>query len=227
MIFGWREYSHYSEKKGMSDSYNSIIDFNEAEKSELKSSLNLKAADNYIMRQNFISERIAKEQFKKELEGYKKVNAYMKSEIVTSIKSLESKYNEVSSNQFDDIEIMDGEYIHKDVVDKYFLRVPKTFNYADDWFSLTGTVKKESTIIDTLYMLNKFDAIIGYKKSEKKFSWLRKKSPVVELTSYNPYSKINYVNNIVVDKNKGKVGNILFSKPAMIIYGFLGASILN
>ena len=65
-------------------------------------------------------------------------------------------------------------------------------------------------------MINKFDVTIGWKKPDKSFKFLRKKIPVVELISYSPYSKINYVNNVVVDDNKS---NIFTSKPAMVVYG--------
>jgi len=219
IILSWRECSHAADKKAQEESYEAVITFNDIEKGQLKNSLDLKVADSVIMAQNIMSEKVAKEQLKEELEGYKSITAYMKSEVITSIKSLEAKYTDLSKDQFEDITIKDGVYIHKDDVDRNFIRIPKTFTYSDEWMSLNGTVNKESTLIDSLGIFNKFDAIIGYKNQDKSFSWARKKVPVVELKSYNPNTSINYVNNVVVNNDKGKVGSILLSKPAMFIYG--------
>ena len=227
MLFGYREYGNYQAKKEIAESYNSVLDFKDFENGELKSSLELKVAENFVMKQNVISERVAKEHFKKELKGYKDINSFMKSEVMTSIRSLEAKYDESIGDEFDGIAITDDNYIHKDIVEKNFLRVPKSFSYEDEWTSINGTVLKKSTIIDSIDIFNKFDAIIGTKKSEKSFSWLRKKDPVIELKSYNPNTKINYVNNITVDTKKGKVGNIFLSPFAMMAYGFVLATALN
>jgi len=222
LLFGWREYSHYADKKATEASYEAVITYNETEKAQLKNSLDLKVADVKVMEQNIMSEKVAKEQLGKELEGYKNITAYMKSEVITSIKNLEAKYNEPKTDPFEGISLLEDEYIHKDVVSSMFVRVPKPFGYSDDWMSINGVVNKEAVTIDSLGIFNKFDAIIGYKKPEGSFSFLKKKSPVVELISYSPYTKINYVNNVVVNNDKGKVGNILLSKPAMLIYGFIG-----
>lgn len=227
LAFGWREYQNNILKKDLISSYNAVIDFNEKENDQLKESLDLKVSDNFIMKQNVISEKVANQKFREELAEYKKINSYMKSEVVTSINNLEVKYKNLSKDQFDGIDIKDGEYIHKDIVNKNFLRVPDTIYYNDDWMSLIGTINKQGAIIDSLYMFNKFDAVIGYKKPEKNFKWLRKKEPVVELKSYNPYTKINYVNNVTVDNNKGKVKNIFTSPIALFAYGFIGATALN
>lgn len=228
ILFGWREYSHYMEKLTIVRDYNSAIDFKDAEKGQLKNSLDLKVADEFIMKQNLISEKVAKEQLKEELKGYKDLTAYMKSEVITSIRNLEAKYDDKDSDPFIGIDLLDGDYIHKNIVDKNFVRAPKSFSYKDDWMSFEGTVNRKSTALDSLYLLNKFDATIGYVRPDTTFGWLRKKTPVVSLKSYNPYTKIVYVNNVVVDNGKGKVGNILFSKPAMLIYGALvGGIFLN
>ena len=224
-FIGWREYSHYCEKQTIAESYKSVIDFKETEKSQLKNSLDLKVADEFVMKQNIVNSKIAQEELKEELKGYKDLTAYMKSEVITSIKNLEAKYDNKESDPFEGINLLDGDYIHKDDVDKNFIRVPKSFSFEDEWLSFEGTVSRESAVLDSLYLLNKFDATIGYVRPDTTFSWFRKKTPVVSLKSYNPYTKIVYVNNVVVDNDKGKVGNVLFSKPAMLVYGAIAGGI--
>lgn len=225
LVFGWREYSHYTDIQDMADSYKATVNFHKGEAAQFKNSLDLKVADEFIMKQNIVSSEIANEQLKDEIKGFKNINSYMKMEVLEVIKNLEIKYSEANiKNPFEGIILKDDEYLHKDDVAENFLRLPKTFKEESDsgWFYIAGVINKESLTIDSLSMFNKFDATIGLKKSEKKFSWLRKKEPVVSLKSYNPYTKIVYVNNVVVDNDKGKVGNILFSKPAMFLYGFVG-----
>lgn len=225
MILLQRECSHAAEKKDIKQSYDAVIAFKDGERNQIKQSLDLKVQDSVVMAQNIMSNKVAMEQLEGELNGYKNINAYLKSEVITSVKNLEAKYNEVNKNQFDGIQVKDGKYIHMDDVDKNFIRIPRTFSYKDDWMALNGTVKKESTIIDSLGMFNKFDAVIGYKRPEGTFGFLKKKSPVVELKSYNPYTKINYVNNITIKGDDSKAKNILLSKPAFFIYGVIGGKV--
>lgn len=226
LFIGGREVQHYFIDKDRKESYEAVIRFNEGEKAQLMNSLDLKAQDNKLMKQNIMSQKIALEQFEKELEDYKSINSYMKTEVMSSIKSLEAKYNSKPKDEFEGITVKPGGYIHRDEVAKNFLRVPAPFEYKDEWFSINGTVNKESTMIDSLSMFNKFDAVIGYKKSEKSFSWLRKKEPVVELTSFSPYTEVTYINNVVVDEKKGKAKSVLLSKPAMLLYGVIGGAII-
>ena len=88
LLFGYREYQHYVLNKDLKESYNSVIDFKNAETGQLKNSLELQVADNFVMKQNVLSEKVAKEQFQEELKGYKEITAYMKSEVMTSIRKL-------------------------------------------------------------------------------------------------------------------------------------------
>jgi len=226
LCIGGMQLNHYFSIKDMENSYESVINFKEAEKSQLKNSLDLKIEDSRVMQQHIISQDVALNQFKKEFKDYKKVNSYLKSEVISTIRGLEAKYDSVKKDDFAGITIADGGYISKKDVAKNFLRIPANFEYKDEWLSLNGTVNKKSTTIDSLSMFNKFDAIIGYKKSDKSFGWLRKKDPVVELKSYSPYTKITHVNNVVINDKKSKTKNILLSTPAVFIYGLIGGGIL-
>lgn len=222
IFIGWREYSHYEERRATKESYESVIAFHEGEKAQLKNSLDLKVVDEIVMRQNIMTSDIANEHLKGEIEGFKEINSYMKSEVLAVIRKLEVQYKESNrDNPFEGLTLKNDEYVHKDDVEKNFLRLPKTFEHKEDsgWFYLSGVVKKESVSIDSLSMLNKFDATIGFKKPDKRFGWMKKKEPVVSLKSYNPYSEIVYVNNVTVKDKKNKAGNILLSKPAFFLYG--------
>jgi len=225
-LFGYRECSHSIDKKNMEQSYESVIAFKDGERNQMKKSLDLKVEDSVVMAQNIMSQKVAMEQLQGELDGFKSINSYLKSEVITSVKNLEAKYKDDKKDPFKGIEVKDGKYIHMDAVNKNFIRIPKSFSYKDDWMALEGTVKKENTTIDSLGIFNKFDAIIGYKKPKGPFRFLKKKKPIVELKSYNPYTKINYVNNVTIRGGDSKTKNILLSKPAMLIYGFIGGRAL-
>jgi len=219
-----RECSHAAEKNEIAESYDAMIAFKDGERNQMKRSLDLKTQDSIIMSQNIMSQKVALEQLGEELSGYKSINSYLKSEVITSVKNLEAKYDN-KKDPLDGIKLRDGKYVHMNDVNKHFVRVPNPFTYTDDWMTLKGTVKKESTIIDSLGIFNKFDAIIGYKKPEGTFGFLKKKSPVVELKSYNPYTKINYVNNVTIKGDDNKAKNILLSRPAFFIYGIIGGKV--
>ena len=227
VLLGAREYINYSDSESMKKSYKSIIAFKDGEKKQLKNSLELKVADEFIMKQNIVSSKIAQEQLRGEVERFKEISSYVKMESITAIRNIEAKYNDDNIDDLKEIPVINSKYVLKEDIEKYFVRVNKSFKHENDsgWFYISGLIKKESVLIDSMSVFNKFDATIGIKKSDKNFSWLRKGEPVVYLKSYNPYSKIVYVNNITVENDKSKVGNILFSKPAMIIYGILGGKL--
>jgi len=227
IILGWRECSHAEDKRIQEESYGAVIAFKDGERNQIKKSLDLKVQDSFSMAQNIMTNEIALEQLKRELDGYKSITAYLKSEVTTTLRSLEAKYDTNGVDEFDGAVFHDGNYLHKDYVSKNYIRVPRGFKYNDEWTKFSGTIRKGSTMMDSLSIFNKFDATIGYVKPDTmKWKWFKKPIPVVELNSYNPYTKINYVNNVVVKKDKTDVGNILLSKPAMFIYGLIGGKVL-
>jgi hypothetical protein len=69
---------------------------------------------------------------------------------------------------------------------------------------------------------NKIDAILGWQKPDKPLKFLRKAEPVVKINSYNPYSRIGAINNLVVEDERSKFGKVLTSKPMMFLYGVIG-----
>ena len=81
--------------------------------------------------------------------------------------------------------------------------------------------------IDSLILINKFDATLGWKKPDKAFKFLRKSEPVLAFNSYNPYSTAPYINNLVIEDDGTKFGKILLSRPAFFMYGFLTNSLIN
>lgn len=210
--------------KEVKRNYESIISYSDAEKNKLIKEDSLKAVEIKTMAQNQLSHSVAIEEFKKELNGFKRAQILVKSEILTEINGLSIGLEGDSS--LSDLNLVDSMYLHKDTVLNNFIRIPKSGHYSDDWISMDFKIKKDF-VLDSLRLINKFDIVIGYKKQDKSFGFLRKKDPVVEMKSYNPYSSVPYINNIVIKDDRKGLMKITSSKPAMFAYGFIASTVLN
>ena len=190
----------------------SMDNFHEIEKQQLVDRDSIRAQDVRQMKQNLMSEIAARILLEQEFERFKEINSHVRFETITRIDSLRITYIDTIYNILTDY----TDFIPIDTVSKYFLQTPKGLKFDDGWFNFVGTVDMDGLTIDSMSFINKFDVTIGYKKSDKPFAFLRKKVPVVELISYNPYTTVNYVNNVIVVDKKG---GIFTSKPAFFIYG--------
>lgn len=192
-----------------------VNSFNEKEDDQVVKDTNLKVEDIELMKQNLMSEKAANELLKKEIESYKRIKSYVKAELVSAINNLRIDFSGAGEENIPSTSLATDSTINLDTVNKYFVRVPKVFRHSDkQWFSLSGSVDKKGILFDTIQFINKFDVTIGYKKGKRFYN---KSEPVVELKSYNPYTSVPYVNNIVVQQNKAPW---YYSRVAMLFYGF-------
>lgn len=180
--------------------------FLENEKQQLMKERDLAVFDSEVQKQNLISEKKAKELIGEEAEKYKKLHSFVKAELKTVIKGIDAKYRDTVFFMID--------RVLEEPEDTNMTFVPKVFHYGDEWVNIDGTVKKRSVAIDSLTMINKFDVTIGWKKD----GLFKKSKPVVELKSYNPYTSVPYVNNLVV---KEKQKRPFLSKAGIFFTGII------
>ena len=147
----------------------------------------------------------------------------VKLESKSIVKDVELKYIYIHDTVYKERLVLNGE-LDTAFLNEHYLKIPAKVEMNNDWMSFNATIEKKFSI-DSLSMYNKFDAYLGYKKPEKPLKFLRKSEPVLELRSYSPYTKVAYVNNIVVED--GKKGKFLTSKPAMFLYGLGTGFILS
>jgi len=215
-LFWLRECEHSSDLERDLESTNN---FWETEKEQMISRDSIHIHDMKEMEQNLMSEVSARILLEEEFERFKEISSHVRTETVTRIDTMFIAFDPDSNNIINDY----TDCIPVDTVRAYFIQTPKGVGYADTWFAFSGTVDSIGLTIDSLSMINKFDVTIGWKKPDEPFKFLRKKQPVVELVSYNPYTKVNYINNIVVD-NKESIFN---SKAAWAIYGATAGVIIG
>lgn len=98
--------------------------------------------------------------------------------------------------------------------------VPRNFVTEKKWFSISGKVKKEGVLMDSIKIENESSVTIGWKRSG--FLWL-KKEPIVEIKNTNPYLQVVKMNNIVVKKDKKLLQNPIF----WFGIGIIGGHFLN
>lgn len=77
-----------------------------------------------------------------------------------------------------------------------FMRIPIRFGKKDTWYSISGTVTKAGVHIDSVSMNNRLRITIAYQKN----GFLKRRTPVVEVKSSNPYSAITNVDNVIIKK---------------------------
>lgn len=189
-----------------------VTSFLEIEKTQSISRDSINAQEVFEMKQHLLTETSARILLKEEFERFKSISSHVRTETITRVDSFFIPYSVDPNDVLNDY----TDCVPVDSVKKYFTQIPKGVNYNDTWFSFNGFIDSLGLNIDSLSMINKFDVTIGYKKPDKPLKFLRKKQPVVELISYNPYTSVNYVNNIIIEDSKG---SIFVSKPAFLIYG--------
>lgn len=82
-----------------------------------------------------------------------------------------------------------------------FMRIPIRFGKKDTWYSISGTVTKAGVHIDSVSMNNRLRITIAYQKN----GFLKRRTPVVEVKSSNPYSTIIKVDNVIIKKPYAKL----------------------
>jgi hypothetical protein len=107
-------------------------------------------------------------------------------------------------------------YIHRDSVLKHFVPKNSTASHSELWYDIDVTLA-DSLRIDSLKVRDKIDVILAYKRPK----WWKAKEPIVRVQSYNPYTTIGSVNNLVVKDERSKFVKVLTSKPMMFLYGGL------
>jgi len=216
-LFLFQECEHTSQLEQDLEATNNFL---EIEKQQSISRDSIHAQDIVEMKQNLMSEVSARMLLEEEFERFKEISSHVRTETVTRIDTMFIAYNPSDTN---DIINDYTDCIPIDTVRAYFIQTPKGINYADTWFAFSGTVDSIGLTIDSMSMVNKFDVTIGWKKPDKPFKFLRRKEPVVELISYSPYTQVNYINNIVVDKKE----SIFNSKLAWAVYGTTAGIIIG
>lgn len=214
-LFIFRECEHSSDMKLMAQSMESQKEFLKKEMESYFAGMDLKVEDSVTVKQNLVAsiEDVLDDKYSDlgDVGGVIKVETHTK--IIERIEYIhDTTY----------ISSVSGDFIHKDSITEHFIAKGSKASASDLWYDINITLG-DSLIIDSLLVREKIDAILSYKKPDKSFKFLRKKEPVVTIQSYSPHSNIGYVNNLVVKEDKGsKVGNILTSKPMMIVYGAIG-----
>ncbi len=218
------QHCHYGANiRNQQSEHDAIMSFEENEKNALIKDNNLKAQEIVKMEQNIVSERVAKEYVEKQFDGFRKIQSYMRVELLKSIKGIAIPFNEDPANEFNGIDLVDSSFVRIEDVEKNFMRVPKTISFYDEpWIQFDGKIVSAwgGFEIDSLNVIDKLDAVFGYKKPDKKFKFFRRAKPVLELKSYSPYSSVPYVNNLTVKDNRSGLEKLLTSRAACFAYGF-------
>lgn len=182
--------------------------------------INSQAQDIVSMKQSIVDDKVVTESLKKELKGYKEASL-VETRIVTRIDSFRILLHDTVVVDSARLAALNCEYA--DSLLKEFKKKQKFFTFSDNWFTMSGKSSYKEVSFDSLTFKNEFDVILGYKREK----WYKRSYPVVELKSYNPYSKITYVNNIVVKDKRSKFEKTMLSKPAMLVYGLIAGIIIT
>lgn len=216
----FQRFEHRSDMESMKQSFDSLIEFQKNELNSRFAGKDIMVKDIKEMKQNQVASLKELKSLNKAYSDLKKVNAVIKAELATKIKGTIKIFYDTTYLSADT-----GVFIHRDSISKYFIPKQSKALHSEMWYDISTTIG-DSLTIDSLNVYNKIDVILGYKKPDKAFKFLRKSEPIVSIQSYNPYSKIENVNNLIVNDNRSKVGKLATSKLAGFTYGILGGFLL-
>lgn len=180
--------------------YSSLLSYMEKEKEQMIQSNDLLVQEISIVNQNLVSSTKKVKELSQQFDNYKKIQSHIKAEILSKIEGITIPVITIDKP----IYLSDTGCTDNKIIKEHFIQIPSKVNFSDTWVSFNGTIGKQFTI-DSLSMINKFDVTIGEKKVGKKMLIFNDYEPIVELKSYNPYTTIPYVNNIIVEEKKGKI----------------------
>lgn len=220
--FIFRECKHSRDISSMEDSEKALSSFLEKElESSFSDMKNAIAYSVYEMNQNVVKSIDDVKSVKAQYPTLSDSRSIVKTEsifkisgsipIIPPIKSIAGKTDTCISMSF---------------VDSNFIEKGSKASFSSEWYNISITIE-DSLKIDSLSVREKIDAVMSWKKSDKAFSFLRKKTPVLSVYSYNPNTGVTFVNNLVVEDKQNVSGKLLLSKPAIFMYGVLAMFIQN
>lgn len=219
-LFIFRECEHSKEIDNMVSTMESRESFFEKEKESFFAEMDIKINDIKESKPNYVVSIDNIDAIRELYPDLSNISSVIKTEVRTEIKeSIEYVYDTTY------LALDSNDFIHRDSVIANFIPKGSKVHKNDLWYDLSISLE-DSLIIDSLIMRDKIDAVLAWKKPDKNFKFLRKKEPVVSVQSYNPYTKIGYVNNLVVKDERSKFGRIMTSKPMMFMYGIIGGAVL-
>tara|TARA_R110000772_G_scaffold1095_1_gene3854 strand:- start:6120 stop:6836 length:717 start_codon:yes stop_codon:yes gene_type:complete len=220
LLWGFREWTFHSEKKELTRTISSIQSFFQNERESFMDGKELIAHDLKEMKQLQVASAKEMEFLKEQYKSFSKIQSVIKAEITSSVKGLNIPI------QIADVNFPDS-LIPVDLVNQFYIPKNSKSSYSDDWIDLAFTIG-DSLAVDSIKVRNKIDAVVGWKKSDKAFAFLRKKEPVVEIISYSPYTEIGHINNLTVKpENNNKFLSAITSKPVLFITGVIGGILVS
>tara|TARA_R110000824_G_scaffold40986_8_gene122439 strand:+ start:3034 stop:3705 length:672 start_codon:yes stop_codon:yes gene_type:complete len=145
-----------------------------------------------------------------EIENLKKIKSQVKVVTRTVVDSVFIPFGEVDTSNSGGITF--------DVIS-----VPKEFSLLDEWYSLSGTVKKNGLFLDTLSFNNKTAITIGM-ESRGVFKSPR---PVVVVKHENPYTYTTKMSNVVIKNKLRFYDKKSFWLGTGVVIGIIIPSVIN
>lgn len=204
----------------VSSDFDSVKNFMEQEKDQLIQTNGLMVQEIKTINQNLVSSDERIKELSKELSEYKEISSFTKAELLSEIKDITIEF-EPDGTLVIPHYVPDTNCVPIDSVNKYYIQTPKKVRFSDQWVTFGATVNKNSLTLDSLSMINKFDITIGERVTGKKLLVFNKKEPVVDLKSYNPYTKVASLNNITVETKKAKPITKVLTAAGLIGIGFV------
>lgn len=210
--FIWRSCENERQMEAMKQGMKDVRSFTEKRDSFFGEHVNATATDSVIVERT----EVPMDDIKAIVdERFDRVEQFIEAEVSSDIEK-------TVSYESGDTSFNDSNYIHVDSVQKYFVRVPRSAEYKDDWAYLRATAGRDSMSFDSIHVRNRIDATLGVK--DRLF---REDKRELKIKSYSPYSTIDYSNQIEVKRERSKVGNILLSRGAFFVYGIAGGMVLK
>lgn len=221
VLFFLRECHHRSEVGNIRSDFSNMQSFHNKRDSANLAKLRVNAADSVKMSQTIVEFENLTDELKNELKGYKEGAGIVE----TSVRTVIERVTVVSYDTIpiDIVRLDSSNCEYADSLIKEFQNKKFFYNFKDDWLTISSHHTYNKLVFDTISVKNEFDVLIGHKKEK----WYSRRYPTVELKSYNPYTDIVYVNNIMTKEHKTNYQRIFNSKSAYLFYGILAGFVLN
>lgn len=135
-------------------------------------------------------------------------NSYIQSllDTVEHLKNVKASIKVVTKTKIDSIPVPYEVPVYITQPDGDYLKLPQRFSKVDEWYALSGTIKKDQILFDSLSYQNEFSITIGEQDHGTWGNIFKRNKTVVHVRDNNPYTTTKSISSILIEPKTRPLG---------------------
>lgn len=135
-------------------------------------------------------------------------NSYIQSllDTVEHLRNVKSYTKIVTKTKIDSVLVPYEVPVYITQPDGDYLKLPQRFSKIDEWYALSGTIKKDEILFDSLSYQNEFSITIGEQDHGTWGNIFKRNKTVVHVRDNNPYTTTKSISSILIEPKTRPLG---------------------